>query len=803
MRLLLLTLCIILFGGNTLRLEAKKHFFSNYNFCHITEEAGLPNNSVTAVMKDSFGYIWVATQDGLARYDGYRFLSYGVKEPLYRLKGNYVYTLCEDRQKRLWVGSDAGLDLIDLQTGLSVSASDLGAAPELSTLFNSFVRSVVQTTDGNIWVVTDKMLWCLELEPSGVVTAFYRMQAEADENVSAIAEIEGGVCAGVGNCIYRIVKEGGNKLRKQQLSDVIVPFSDDWRISCLQADGDFLWIGSNRGLFRYYRQTKTMKRYRYSSHREGMLSQAYITDMKLTSDGSLVVSTFNGLNVYDRESDTFSFIRRVEDSEERGLNSNIIVCLFTDGQDIWAGTQDGGVNLLYLSRRLEVSRLGDIPWKLSAGRTPQISAVTEDKKGNLWIGTIEGGLYQMNPETEAVQHYAFTPHSSTSILSNNVNGILIDSDNHLWVYTWGAGISELDLNKPHSVFRQHSNGEVPGLEDDFIMSAVEDSVNRGIWFGTTHGLLFYDRSDLNLCISIKMLSNSVQIELFIILWVTKLIHNKQPMYAVLDKDTIKNEILPHLSVAKRGFQSKSSLIEVINAILYKLKTGCQWEYLPVKELFSGKVLKYGAVFHHYNKWSKKGEWKSLWLQLLDKHRSELDMSSVDLDGSHTPAIRGGEEVGYQGRKKRKTTNALYLTDRKGLPLAMSVPKSGEHHDTHNIVAVMQNMMEDMAKANIRTDGLFLNADAGFDCAALRSVLKSYGIVSNICINKRNGTTNDSIVLDELLYRERYSIERTNAWMDSFRTILNRFDTTLRNWESWNYIAFSVMLLRKCARKRKV
>ena len=230
--------------------------------------------------------------------------------------------------------------------------------------------------------------------------------------------------------------------------------------------------------------------------------------MKLTSDGSLVVSTFNGLNVYDRESDTFSFIRRVEDSEERGLNSNIIVCLFTDGQDIWAGTQDGGVNLLYLSRRLEVSRLGDIPWKLSAGRTPQISAVTEDKKGNLWIGTIEGGLYQMNPETEAVQHYAFTPHSSTSILSNNVNGILIDSDNHLWVYTWGAGICELDLNQPHPAFRQHANAEIPELEDDFIMSAVEDPVNKGIWFGATHGLIFYDKiqkrfSRINLDLSIN------------------------------------------------------------------------------------------------------------------------------------------------------------------------------------------------------------------------------------------------------------------------------------------------------------
>ena len=61
---------------------------------------------------------------------------------------------------------------------------------------------------------------------------------------------------------------------------------------------------------------------------------------------------------------------------------------------------------------------------------------------------------------------------------------------------------------------------------------------------------------------------------------------------------------------------------------------------------------------------------------------------------------------------------------------MSAPKSGEHHDTHNIVATMQDMMADMAKANIRTDGLFLNADAGFDCVPLRSVLKTYGSVGS-------------------------------------------------------------------------
>lgn len=79
------------------------------------------------------------------------------------------------------------------------------------------------------------------------------------------------------------------------------------------------------------------------------------------------------------------------------------------------------------------------------------------------------------------------------------------------------------------------------------------------------------------------------------------------MFAVLDKNTIKNEILPHLSVAKRGYVTQSCLIEIVNAIFYKLKTGCQWVFLPVKALLSSKVLKYGAVFHHYNKWSKSGE----------------------------------------------------------------------------------------------------------------------------------------------------------------------------------------------------
>ncbi len=269
------------------------------------------------------------------------------------------------------------------------------------------------------------------------------------------------------------------------------------------------------------------------------------------------------------------------------------------------------------------------------------------------------------------------------------------------------------------------------------------------------------------------------------------------MYKVLDKDTIISKILPHLSIAKRGYVCKADIVEVINCILYKLKTGVQWRLLPVNALFSNVVLSSKTIFYHFRKWCKKGEWKSVWINLLSKHRDKLDMSSVDLDGSHTRAMKGGEAIGYQGRKKTNTTNALYLTDRKGQPLAMSEPISGEHHDLYEIDKSMSGIFDTLRESGIAIDGLFLNADAGFDSKGFRKECKDRGIFPNVCFNKKNKDHEDDDYIDELLYRERYSIERTNAWLDSFRSILTRHDTTSTSWKAWNYIAFAILLLRKC------
>ncbi len=133
---------------------------------------------------------------------------------------------------------------------------------------------------------------------------------------------------------------------------------------------------------------------------------------------------------------------------------------------------------------------------------------------------------------------------------------------------------------------------------------------------------------------------------------------------------------------------------------------------------------------------------------------------------------------------------------------MSAPKSGEHNDVHGIEDVVKAMFEDFGKANLKTDGLFHNADAGFDCDILRDCLDRNRVVANICICKRR-TETDNIFIDEKLYAERYSVERTNAWLDSYRTLLNRFDTIASSWKSWIYLDFFVLLLKKISRKQKV
>jgi len=172
------------------------------------------------------------------------------------------------------------------------------------------------------------------------------------------------------------------------------------------------------------------------------------------------------------------------------------------------------------------------------------------------------------------------------------------------------------------------------------------------------------------------------------------------------------------------------------------------------------------------------------------------MSSIQLDGTHTPVKRGGQAVGYQSRKKCKTSNMLLLTDNNGIPLACSEAIAGNHNDAFQLEEQVDKMLKEINKSKISVEGLFLNADSGFDTQSFRTYLERRDITANIDSNPRNEAGQRCCVFDELLYKRRFVIERTHAWIDGFKCLLIRFETNKKHWEALFLLAFSLILLRK-------
>ena len=266
---------------------------------------------------------------------------------------------------------------------------------------------------------------------------------------------------------------------------------------------------------------------------------------------------------------------------------------------------------------------------------------------------------------------------------------------------------------------------------------------------------------------------------------------------VLCKDIIEGWILPHLSKGKRGPAPGVALVDIVRAIFHRLKTGTQWRFMPLKEFFKQGALTWNGVYHHHRKWVKDGSWRRVWIDLLKANRHTLDLSCMQLDGSQTPSKKQGENIGYQGRKKGRTTNALFLADKEGQPLAMATPQAGNHNDLYEIQALFEEMCALLEEAGIDLKGVFMNADAGFDSQELRELCAEKEIEVNIAENQRNEKEPKEayVYFDEQLYRQRYVIERTNAWLDGFKILLVRYEVKISTWMAAHFMAFVILFLK--------
>ena len=268
--------------------------------------------------------------------------------------------------------------------------------------------------------------------------------------------------------------------------------------------------------------------------------------------------------------------------------------------------------------------------------------------------------------------------------------------------------------------------------------------------------------------------------------------------ANVTKVEIENYVLPFIPKNKRGFTSKVDPVEIVKCIIHKLKTGTQWDclFIDVERINYG--FSWQLVYYYYRRWSKLGVFEELFKVLLEVKKDFIDIENLNLDGTHSLAKKAGEEVGYQHRKKGKTSNVLILTDSRGIPISIGEILSGNHNDLYEIVPQFSKMIRELQVQGICVKNSFLNADKGFDSKAFRLACRRRNIMPNIKENNRNRKKIKRGRKREFfsnIYNKRFVNERSFAWLDSFRTLLIRFDTTIKSWLNWHYLAFAIILIK--------
>jgi len=115
----------------------------------------------------------------------------------------------------------------------------------------------------------------------------------------------------------------------------------------------------------------------------------------------------------------------------------------------------------------------------------------------------------------------------------------------------------------------------------------------------------------------------------------------------------------HLSIAKRGYVSEIPLYKIFNYIIYKLRTGCQWEFLPMDTTANGMPeASYQVPYYHFRKWSRDGSMQRLFDASIMTIRGELNLSELNLDGSHSAAKKGAMRLPIKGGSMQKRATSF-------------------------------------------------------------------------------------------------------------------------------------------------
>jgi signal transduction histidine kinase/ligand-binding sensor domain-containing protein/CheY-like chemotaxis protein/AraC-like DNA-binding protein len=473
------------------RIYAQELFSARYNTTYVTMDNGLLHNYVDDLYKDKKGFLWISTGGGgLSRYDGYEFTHYSTTTNPVQLKSNFIKTVSEDNFERLWIVSEGGIDILELSSRRKVIPEDLTG--KFAPLIDQQAVSVINDSKGCIWVYCGDALYKIRFNKKGAISELFTLPSiplTLKEIALNDIDRDGNIWIGLKNEVCKLY-EGENGLLKAIPVSSRLKLERDIFISSFQLKENEVWIGTDRGLIRYNRSKDEVKDYHYERNKARTLSQSHVTDLAVTEDKQLVISTLRGINIYNPLTDDFESLTLESPAQGSKLNSNFVNCLLIDGDIIWTGTDTGGINKMS-PRKLSIRNFIHSKDDLSSLSDNPVNAIFEDFKGNLWVGTVEGGLNRKAPESDRFIHY--TSESPSLLSHNSVSAITSDSLGRLWVGTWGEGVSIFDGNHPERPPLQYiSATDYPEFSVNFVGSLCYDALNNGMWIGCNPGIFFYE-----------------------------------------------------------------------------------------------------------------------------------------------------------------------------------------------------------------------------------------------------------------------------------------------------------------------
>ena len=447
-------------------------------FLRLSGVEGLSQNRVTQIVQDDHGFIWLATQNGVDRYDGYQFKTYkNDPRQANSLCGVFMLSLFKDRSGALWMGCENGLDRFDPSTENFIHiliGSD--TAPHLSDA----VRHVFEDPSGILWLSTGHGL--CRLDPHSRRTTWYRHRAGDRLSLSSDDVKSSGVDR---HGMFWVATGEGLDEFDPNTSQVTfrVPLREPHELSFYEDRDGIFWIlsASGNGLAVLDRQRGVVTRYLFADDLPG-LPLTGVIQMLEDREGILWVGTLSdGLMRFDRENRRFIRYRN-DPSNPDSLPENRITTLLEDREgNIWVGL--GATQPTFFSPR--PAPFKSLPFD-SSNRANLgekfVDVIMVDREGILWIGTT-GALNRCDATGRQCTHYAIPGHG----VASDVLSLIEDRSGTLWVGTSGQGLCRFDKPSGSCRMFRHASGDTFSISNNTIRFLLID--HEGVlWIGTGDGL---------------------------------------------------------------------------------------------------------------------------------------------------------------------------------------------------------------------------------------------------------------------------------------------------------------------------